>query len=69
MGDWRFENQGEYTYEIVPYGKNMPVCVYVKTEREEILEHWHDEIEVVYTIAGRSIHYICLLYTSDAADD
>ncbi len=51
MGDWRFENQGEYTYEIVPYGKNMPVCVYVKTEREEILEHWHDEIEVVYTIA------------------
>jgi AraC-like DNA-binding protein/quercetin dioxygenase-like cupin family protein len=58
LGDWRFENQGEYTYEIVPYGKNMPVCVYVKTEREEILEHWHDEIEVVYTIAGRSIHYI-----------
>lgn len=49
--------------EIVRFQKNVPVVVYRKTGSTQdgqgtLLDHWHAELELVYTFHGHAVHYI-----------
>lgn len=52
------KTKDEHYCEIVEYTEKTPFRVILKTKREEILEHWHSELEIVYTLKGNSVHYI-----------
>src|SRR5665213_2216759 len=60
--------------------KNAPTCTSVKTKwltRSRRLNIWHQNLALtqhvlVYGVGAMAelwLHYVCLLYTSDAADD
>lgn len=57
----------QHCYELIEYARSMPfrICnITDKTTRDEygntinVLEHWHPEVEIVYTFAGHARHYI-----------
>ena len=54
-------------YEIVEYTHSLPLQIQNFTGRtiqddrgdiKDVLEHWHQEIEIVYTFEGHALHYI-----------
>lgn len=54
-------------YEIVEYTHNLPFQIRnftgktIQDDRgdiKDVLEHWHQEIEIVYTFEGHAVHYI-----------
>ena len=54
-------------YEIVEYTHSLPFQIQNFTGRtiqddrgdiKDVLEHWHQEIEIVYTFEGHALHYI-----------
>lgn len=49
--------------EIVRFQKHVPVVIFRKKGGSEdpldrVLDHWHPELEIVYTFYGHAIHYI-----------
>ena len=54
-------------YEIVEYAHNLPFQIRnftgstIQDDRgdiKDVLDHWHQEVEIVYTFEGNAIHYI-----------
>lgn len=54
-------------YEIVEYTHSLPFQIRnftgwtIQNDRgdiKDVLEHWHQEIEIVYTFEGHALHYI-----------
>lgn len=48
-------------HQIIKYEKDIPfsvVNIYNNKNQNDVLEHWHPEMEIVYNIAGNAEHYI-----------
>lgn len=48
-------------HQIIKYEKDIPfrvVNIYNNKNQDDVLEHWHPEMEIVYNIAGNAEHYI-----------
>lgn len=61
------EKKRNNAYEIVKYANQLPFRIHNITKNNamdsegkaiDVLEHWHKEVEFVYTFAGQSKHYI-----------
>lgn len=61
------ENRNQQCYELVEYTKSLPFRIHNITDKTtwdeqgniiNILEHWHPEVEIVYTFIGNARHYI-----------
>lgn len=61
------EFKDKQSYEVIEYVNNMPFRIKNITKEDvldglgntkNVLEHWHDDIEIVYTISGNAKHYI-----------
>jgi AraC-type DNA-binding domain-containing proteins len=50
-------------HQLFEYGTNEPFCVNnigknINIENNTLLDHWHSEIEIVYTFKGHAKHYV-----------
>ncbi|MGN1191604.1 MAG: AraC family transcriptional regulator [Dorea sp.] len=63
----RIESGNKKKYEIVEYAQKLPFRIHNITGQnlrdnygnvKNVLEHWHSEVEIVYTFSGYARHYI-----------